>query len=122
VAPVAIGVGMLLTILSAVTYRGSITAMIPAFFGVPILILGFLAYKESLRKHVMHAAAALGLIGLIGAVAVLIARGGVEGPTSIASQVIMAVLCGVFEALCVRSFILARRNRAQAGERGAPGP
>ena len=114
-ATVAIGVGILLTILSAVTYRGSITAMIPAFFGVPILILGFLAFKESLRKHVMHAAAALGLIGLIGAVGVLIARGSVEGTTSIISQVIMAVVCGIFEALCVRSFIVARRNRAGQG-------
>jgi hypothetical protein len=119
---VAIGVGILLTILSAVTYHESMTALIPAFFGVPILILGLLAFKESLRKHVMHAAAALGLIGLIGAVGALIARGGVEGTSSIVSQVVMGVLCGAFVGLCVRSFIVARRSRAESGERRASGP
>src|SRR5262245_44127545 len=42
------------------------TALIPAFFGVAFLLLGVLAsLKDSLRKHAMHLAAAIGLFGCI---------------------------------------------------------
>ena len=120
-APYTVGFGILLIALGGWGYLGaaeehrSTTALIPAFLGLALVVLGALAFLHHLRKHVMHAAAALGLIGLIGAVGVLIARGSVEGTTSIISQVIMAVVCGIFEALCVRSFIVARRNRAGQG-------
>ena len=46
----------------------SVTALIPAFFGLPLVVLGFLARSESIRRHAMHAAAALALVGWAGAV------------------------------------------------------
>ena len=45
-------------------------------------------------------------------VAKVIADGGIKDAVAAAALAIMAVLCGVFEALCVRTFILARRSRA----------
>jgi len=30
------------------------TALIPAFLGLPLILLGLLALKDSLRKHAMH--------------------------------------------------------------------
>ena len=39
------------------------TALIPAGFGALFLVLGLLALKASLRKHAMHVAAMLGLLG-----------------------------------------------------------
>jgi hypothetical protein len=42
------------------------TALIPAFFGLPLVILGVLALQEGWRKHAMHAAVVVGLIGFLG--------------------------------------------------------
>src|SRR5438876_683753 len=39
------------------------TALIPAYFGIALFVLGVLARSEKLRMHVMHVAALLGLIG-----------------------------------------------------------
>jgi hypothetical protein len=127
-ASFAVGFGALLIALGAWGYLGaeepqrSFTALIPAILipailGVLLVLLGLLAFKESRRKHAMHAAAALGLIGLLAAGARLIValNGGKtlseRGPQGLAG---MAVLCGVFVALCVNSFIAARRARRQA--------
>ena len=95
----------------------SVTALIPAFFGAPIAALGLFAMKPGARKHAMHAAAALGLLGFLGSVPGVIkliqwATGTEpERPAAVITQAIMAVLCAAFVALCVRSFIDARRRR-----------
>src|SRR5437773_3414134 len=67
--------GTLLVLIGAVGYvhgvmndKASITALIPAFFGVVLFILGVIARgKENLRKHLMHAAVAIALLGFIAA-------------------------------------------------------
>ena len=123
-APVAMGVGVILIILGVGGYFGtgqtSLTALIPAAFGLVFLVLGYLGRNEHLRKHVMHAAALLGLVGcVVPAVmgfpkVVRLAQGQeVERPGAAIAQSIMAVICGVFVVLCVRSFVMARRARAQ---------
>lgn len=40
----------------------SVTALIPAFFGVLFGLLGLLALKEGLRKHAMHVVVVLALV------------------------------------------------------------
>ncbi len=113
---VTVVIGILLTGLGAWGWFGqeaghqSMTAWIPAFLGVPLIVLGLLAFKESLLKHTMHLAAVLGLFGLIAAASRLAIKGRVEGRAGI-SQAIMTVLCAIFLALCVNSFIQARRRR-----------
>jgi uncharacterized membrane protein HdeD (DUF308 family) len=99
------------------TARASVTALIPAFLGVILLILGILGQRESLRKHTMHVAAALGFLGLIGAARGLPAFFSlIEGhqvvrPAAAVSQAIMVVLLLLYVAIGVRSFIDARRSR-----------
>ena len=126
-ANITVVIGLLLVLLGVVTFAltgyDHVTALIPAFFGLPLGVLGFLAHKDHLRKHVMHAAVLLGLIGCVGAVVTaapklgdLISKGEVirDGKNRTAStveQVVMAVLCGVFTGLCVKSFVDARRAR-----------
>ena len=44
----------------AETGKVSPTALIPAFVGGVLALLGLLAYSDKLRKHVMHLAAAVG--------------------------------------------------------------
>jgi hypothetical protein len=96
------------------TGRESWTALIPAFVGLPIVLLGALALRSGARKHAMHAAAALALLGLLAAAGRLFSQGSYDFTASAPlSQLIMAVLCGVFFALCVKSFVDARRCRAQ---------
>jgi cation transport ATPase len=93
------------------------TALIPAFVGAALVVLGLLAFKESLLKHAMHGAAAIGLLGLLAAagrlVWSLLSKGKVEGVGGV-SLVVMTLLCAVFVGLCVNSFIQARRRRRAA--------
>ena len=91
----------------------SVTALIPAFFGIVLLVLGVLARAEHMRKHAMHAAAAVGLVGFIGALMSLL-RAPMETRSALAnvSQMAMAALTAVFVMLCVKSFRDARRRRA----------
>jgi hypothetical protein len=124
VANTTILIGAVLIALGLVGWFGSggasVTALIPAFFGVVLLLLGVVARKEQYRKHAMHAAVIVGLLGFLGSarglvqLPALIAGAEVARPAAVIAQSIMAVLTGIFVALCVKSFIDARRNRAAA--------
>jgi hypothetical protein len=114
--------GILLIAVSVVSFlvtgNHSITVWIPAFIGLGFVLLGALGSKEHLRKHVMHAAAALALIVVVGLTAMsagkfkaLLVGEDVERPAAVTSQLITACVCLVFEGLCVNSFIQARRRR-----------
>jgi uncharacterized membrane protein len=118
--------GILMIALGVVGYfatgRQSLTALIPVIPGVIWLVLGALARNERLRKHAMHAAAALSLLGFIGLIRPMITlirwQAGGETPArpaAVVSQSILGILFLVFLILCVRSFIAARRARTAAG-------
>ncbi|MGH7457717.1 MAG: hypothetical protein ACREKN_01370 [Longimicrobiaceae bacterium] len=111
--------GALLIVLGLSAYFGtggvSVTALIPAFFGALFILLGWLATRERLRKHAMHGAAALALLGVLGtargvpAALALLGGGTVERPGAAVTQAVMFLLSLVFLLLCVRSFVAARR-------------
>lgn len=110
--------GLLLILLGAGGYLGtgteSVTALIPTFFGVPFVLLGLLARKDNLRMHAMHVASLLALLGLIGALvrpARKLFAGELSFSTALASQAAMALLCGAFLVLCIKSFVDARLRR-----------
>ena len=115
-------VGSLLTLLGILAFTlsggASWTALIPAFVGIPMILLGIFARNEKARKHLMHAAVVLALLGFLGSIPGLIALpalltgGEVARPTAAAVQSVMAVLCLVFVILAVRSFVQARRKPA----------
>lgn len=92
------------------------TALIPAVIGVLILICGILSFRDGLRKHAMHFAAMLGVLGFLGGFAPPIrqlATGkelNLQAPAAIAG-IAMSVVCAAFVALCVQSFIAARKAR-----------
>jgi glucose uptake protein GlcU len=108
--------GLILTLLGLggyfLTGAASVTALIPALFGLLLLGLGFLARSESIRKHAMHAAAVVALVGCAGALFSLLRTPiASRAAAAVFSQAAMVVLTAVFVALCVRSFIAARRAR-----------
>lgn len=92
--------------------QSSVTALIPAFFGIGLVVAGLLALRDSLRKHAMHLAATLALLGAIGSLVrgVPALLSGDELRLATGSQLVMAVAMIVFLVLCVRSFIAARRE------------
>ena len=117
---VSIVCGGLLIAVGVWGYAGSSapTALIPAGIGAVLAVLGLLALKESLLKHAMHAAAALGLLsflvtGVMGLpkLAKMLAGEQPDRPRAVISQSLTAGICAVFVALCVNSFIQARRRR-----------
>ncbi len=119
-AKITIGIGCVLIALGVGSYfgtgRASVTALIPAFVGLPLALLGVVALNDGLRKHAMHAAAVVGLLGLLGAsrgfakLPALLTGGEVEKPVAAYVQIAMSLVCLVFLVLCVRSFIKARRS------------
>jgi hypothetical protein len=94
--------------------RASITALIPAFFGLVIALLGAVAKSnESLRKHLMHGALLIALIGLIVPAYRLLSMGSAISLTpAVVSQAAMALLCLMFLVLGIQSFVNARRSGA----------
>lgn len=116
----AIASGILLVLVGLSGYLVSdaanpVTALIPAGWGILLLVPGVVAYMApGLRKHLMHAAAGLGLLGFLlagGRLAMVLAQG--EGSTlGRLSLGAMALICAVFLALCIKSFRDARRSRS----------
>jgi hypothetical protein len=110
--------GIILIVLGVASYvltgRTSVTAMIPAFFGVVLVICALVARTESARKHAMHAAVAVGLIGALAALGrgLPAALNGDAARPAVMSQLVMGVLLLIYVGLGVRSFIDARRARA----------
>jgi fluoride ion exporter CrcB/FEX len=123
-ANTTIGFGIVLIVLGIGGYFGSdrvsVTALIPAAFGLLLVIFGALARDDKRRKMAMHIAVTVGLLGFLGTVSglfklpALLSGGVVERPGAVVSKSIMAVLMAVYVGMCVKSFIDARRRRAGA--------
>jgi len=92
------------------------TALIPCAFGILFVLFGLLAFKEKLRKHVMHAAVLIALLAFFGTARALshlpeLFNGTAEKPASIITQSLNAGFSILYIILAVRSFIQARRAR-----------
>ncbi|MEZ5285791.1 MAG: hypothetical protein R2712_13480 [Vicinamibacterales bacterium] len=104
---------MLIGIGSYVLTGQHVTALIPAFFGIVFVALAYVARNESARKHAMHAAVALALLGVLGTLgrALPAVIDGQIGRPAVIAQVVTGIVMAVYVALGVQSFIAARRAR-----------
>ena len=116
---IALGVALIILGLAGYFLTGavSLTALIPAAFGLVIAVAGLMARDERKRQHAMHAAVVVALLGFLGSVRGLLQIGAVfDGtaarPAAVIAQTIMAVLTLGYIVLAVRSFVQARRRRA----------
>lgn len=96
------------------------TSLIPAYFGLVLVVLGALANTDDAKRRMlfMHIAVTVGLVGFlfpfvrsIGGTLTLLQGGTVLRPLAVEESMAMALICLVYTALCVRSFIAARRKR-----------
>lgn len=110
-----IGTGTLLLIIGVVfgilSDASSFTKWIVAIFGVLFLVLGMAARaNEGLRHHIMHAAAALALIGILATIGGWAGRG--FGSTlAVLSQLALVVMCAGYLFTAVQSFRAAAAAR-----------
>ena len=97
--------GAVLVVLGLVGYAASkgasVTALIPAFFGLPLLLLGWLAGRAERPGLWLIVALALAVLGSAGSAQGLaklpaLLSGGAERPLAVAVQSLMAVLCGAY--------------------------
>src|SRR5690606_13621632 len=116
----AIVIGVLLILIGVIGYvigmsggGGSLTALIPAIFGLIIAAAGFISRAtDGMRKTMMHIAAGIALIGFLITAARILPRLGemdLSSPAAL-SQISMSLLCLIFVILAVKSFIDARRT------------
>ena len=98
------------------------TALIPAFFGAAFMVLGGLALKDSLRKHVMHLAAAIGLFGCIAGLGMGLPKletftgHAPERPEAVKAQILLGVVCAAYTLMSIKSFMDARAARKKAAD------
>lgn len=95
---------------SAFLFSGSRTALLPAYVGLALAVLGGLALVfEGGRRTLMHVAAVIALLGALAPAATLVIRAAQMSPLALTVNIGMLILCGVLLVLMVRSFIAARR-------------
>jgi uncharacterized membrane protein YeaQ/YmgE (transglycosylase-associated protein family) len=123
---VAMLFGVLLIILGLVGYfspttlgevgeKGtSPTALIPAGIGAVLLLCGLIVeFAPATRKHVMHLAAVVGLLGAVGGIMPLQRNQMDMSKSGTVAGLLMVILCALFLVLCIRSFVLIRIARSE---------
>lgn len=122
---ISIACGILLILIAIIGYAygaatgtASLTALIPAIFGVLLAGFGYAAKaRENLRKHLMHAALLVALLGFFATASSILQLpalfdGSAERPAALSARFAMALICLLFLILGIKSFVDARRNRA----------
>ncbi len=93
--------------------KQSVTSLIPAFVGIPMLIGGLIALKKNMLG--MHIAVTFSLLGGLAGLGRLIPgliKGSLDWSAAAPKLIlVMTVVCIFFTVMAVRSFIAARRAR-----------
>ena len=119
---IAILNGAILTAWGAISYfmqsadPPSITALIPAFMGFPMLTLGMLSEKNAKnRHHYMHASMALALVMTIGGARIVTGYSDMS-TLAIISHLLLLQVGISFLIVGVKSFRHARLQREETGD------
>jgi hypothetical protein len=117
---IVLGIELLLVGIAGYELTGSQhpTALIPAYAGAIFVTLGiFAAIMSKGRKHLMHLAAMMSLIGFAGSVSGVIklvewmAGTTPDQPAAVICKSVMSGSCLLFVFMCLESFMAARRAR-----------
>jgi uncharacterized membrane protein HdeD (DUF308 family) len=88
------------------------TALLPAAVGLALLACGGLAMAfDGARKHLMHIAAVVALLGALAPAAALAIRAAKMSPLALSVNIGMLLLCATLLALQIQAFKRARAGR-----------
>ena len=106
-------VGLVLIVVGLVAYAAtgfaSVTALLPALLGLVIGVLGLVAPRAEWGHHAIHAALVIALLGALGSLQPI--GGLADGEAAAITSLVTVLVCAVYIALGVRSFVNARRAR-----------
>lgn len=99
----------------------SVSVLIPCAVGIPLFFLGLFAQiRPAARKHLMHAAVSVGLLGALAALGrgvpqlLKVVRGEVVDWLPVSTVWAMVIICVTYVLVCIESFISARKARQAA--------
>jgi len=117
---IGINTGIILIALALLGYLGggmeSLTALIPAIVGAPILLGSLVAKNPDKIKLGMHIAATFGLLGFLAPLGRIIPtamKGDFELKLSTGCMITMSLVSAIFVVLCIKSFKAARQARSK---------
>lgn len=97
------------------TGMSSMTSLIPAFFGIPLIAMSIMATRQPERSHFwMHIAVVFGLLTFLGGAMGVKGLLSADFSASTIAQLLMLVMGGVYTFACIRSFTYARKAREAA--------
>ena len=114
--------GFFLVVLGIIFYlfpedKSSVTALIPSFIGLGLLIPGYLAYtNENMQTHAMHATAVFALVGTLGGAQKLPEMIAGDFSRIVMAHLVLLIICGEYMLLSILSFRAARIKREQEAE------
>lgn len=95
-----------------ITGTTSFTALIPSFFGLPLVLVGYMAQIQPEKNHFwMHIAVSFGLLTFLGGGMAIKGVLDSDFSASTLAQLIMLLVGGIFTYSCVQSFIHTRKSR-----------
>jgi hypothetical protein len=101
--------------LGAFAVSSSRTALLPAYLGIALGALAGLSLAfDAARKHLMHVAAVVALLGALAPAAALLIRVAQMSPLALGVNLGMLALSATLLVLMVRSFIGSRRAGSAA--------
>lgn len=117
--------GVVLIVVGVIAYvvtgAESVTALLPAFLGLPILVVGVLAGASSRQRPMIIVAVVLTILGAAGTamnvaeLPALLAGDDVERPSAVVTSTITALMCLVYAIAGIRWIVTAGRAADDAG-------
>jgi uncharacterized membrane protein HdeD (DUF308 family) len=93
----------------------SLTALLPVYVGVALLVLGVLSIAfVGASRQLMHSASFVALLGALAPAAALVIRAAQMSPLALTVNLGMLALCAALFVMQVRFFLKARRTRSAA--------
>lgn len=100
---------------------GHPSGLSPVGVGALLILAGVVSMAApGARKHAMHGAAMIGLLGTVGGLVPVILRSFRFEEVAVKVGLGMSVLSAIFLAMCVNSFVQARKARAAREAAGTP--
>lgn len=113
-----LGFGVVLILIGVITYfatgGASVTALIPAFIGVPMLVAGFLITRAGTRSLGLYLAIALALLMALGTLRGVAGLFGGEVSTATVVNVVLLLMSVGYLVVAARDIFATRRSSSES--------